>query len=42
MSYIAALKNLLEKAERERDTQRAQVLRELIKTQAERKENARP
>lgn len=39
MPYILALKNLLEKAERERDTQRAQVLRELIKAQTERKEN---
>lgn len=31
MEYIKALKNLLEKAEREKDTQRAQVLKELLK-----------
>lgn len=42
MTYILALQNLLEKAERERDTQRAQVLRELIQNQTKRKENARP
>lgn len=31
MEYLQALKNLLEKAEREKDTHRAQVLRELLK-----------
>lgn len=30
MAYIKALENLLEKAEREKDTERAQVLRELL------------
>lgn len=30
MPYIEALTNLLEKAEREKDTERAQVLRELL------------
>lgn len=31
MEYIKALQNLLEKAEREKDTHRAQVLKELLK-----------
>ena len=34
MPYLLALQNLLEKAEREHDTQRAQVLRELIKKES--------
>lgn len=35
MPYIEALKNLIEKADRERDQERAQVLRELLKIEQE-------
>ena len=38
MDYLTALRNLLAKAEREKDKDRAEVLRELIKNQ-ERSEN---